>query len=105
MHHLLNPFLLTPQECTSQITYASRLGIRQYLLIGVNIVVHLRIYQLCLPDISLQANLVIVMKIEFYSFTLSVSQVVLEESTLFYDLAFSYCRRWELLYRDVGFGK
>ena len=90
MHHLLNPFLLTLQECTSQITYASRLGIRQYLLIGVNIVVHLRIYQLCLPERSLQANLVILMKTEFFYLTLSVSQVVLEESTLFYDLAFSY---------------
>jgi hypothetical protein len=94
MHHLLNPFLLTPQECTNQITFASRFGIRQYLLIGVNIVVHLRIYQLCLPEKSLQANLVIFKKVEFFLFTFPVSQVVLEESTLFYDYAFSYCRPW-----------
>ena len=76
MHHLLNPLLLTLKECKSQITLASHFGIRHDILIGVNIFVIYRFYQLCLAKNRLQANLVILKKLEVFWITFLVSQAV-----------------------------
>lgn len=95
VHNLLNPFLRTLQVCKSQITLAGHFRIRQDILIGVNIVVHFRFYQLCLAENRLQANLVILKKFEVFWITFFISQAVRQGGALFNDSALSYDSRWD----------